>query len=595
MSPFVSLKWRLAGAFFLLILVLVSLTGLYLLNWTERYYIESISDDLARESRAIAGLAKASPNDVPDVVAQMGRDLRHRVTIISSNGNVLADSESNFHHMPNHADRPEFRQAMATGQGHSTRYSATLKTKMLYVATAYGAKTRPNGVVRIAEPLSGMDKIMTAIQRTFLFAGLVAMIAAAALSLKLASDITNPIEGIASVTHRLESGEYGARVPAQAKTAGELGELASTFNHMAERLQDNIDKISRQSAQMQTVFDHTDNGMLLVDPESKVRMINPAACRILDIECPNTVEKTLIEGTLNHDLASLVERVRRTQEPAALDIELTSKDEKSVHAYVAPVSSQDGGMDVLVVLHDVTSMRKLDAVRRDFVANVSHELRTPLASIKAMAETIILRSKADPSVAPEFAKSIVAETDRMTLLAEDLLDLTKIESQKAENVFEPLRLRDTVDEVLGRLAGVAEKKSISLKNEVGENEIIQADGSSLIQVLINLVDNATKYTSDGGTVTVLANHGPGHIAIRVIDNGMGVPTQDLPRIFERFYRVDKARSRQSGGTGLGLAIVKHLCEKMGGKVSVKSEVGIGSTFSVFLPLEQNTSDSEQTS
>lgn len=587
MNPFASMRWRLAGAFFLVILVLLSLTGLYLLDWTERYYTESVSDGLRRESRAVAALVQASPQGVPGVVVRMGRDLGHRVTIISSYGTVLADSESDVRRMPNHSDRPEFRQALATGYGKSTRYSATLKTRMIYVATAYGAKRQPEGVVRVAEPLSGLDKILTTIQRTFLAAGVVAVLAAATLSLKLASGITNPIGSIASAARRLEQGDLGARVPAQPKTANELGALVATFNRTAERLQKTMDEINQQRAQMQAVFDHTDNGLLLVDPGNKIRMINPAACRILGIDCPSAVEKTLIECTLNHDLASLVEQVCRTQQAAGLDIDLSGTRQSAVHAYVAPVPRPDNGIDVLVVLHDVTSMRELDTIRRDFVANVSHELRTPLASIKAMAETIVIRHTTDPAAVPGFAESIAQEADRMALLAEDLLDLTQIESKRRDVLIEPARLRDIVDEVFGRLMGAAEKRSVSLANEVEADEVTEADSSSLVQVLINLVDNAIKYTPDGGAVKVWADHTSGHVAIRVSDNGMGIPAEDLPRIFERFYRVDKARSRQSGGTGLGLAIVKHLCEQMGGSVSVRSETGVGSTFSVLLPIGQS--------
>ena len=315
MNPFMSVRWRLAGAFFLVMLVLLSLTGLYLLDWTESYYIGSVSDDLLRESRAVAGLVQADPLDAPGVVVRMGRDLKHRITIIRSDGKVLADSESDFRRMPNHSDRPEFRQAMATGNGRSTRYSATLKTKMLYVATTYGATHQPDGVVRVAEPLSGLDKIMAAIRRIFLMAGLIALLAAAVLSVKLASSITSPIESIASAARRLERGDLSARVPRQPGMAGELTALASAFNRMAERLQSSMGEINQQSARMQAVFDHTDNGLLLVAPENRVRMINPAACRMLGVDCPAAMERTLIEGTLNHDLASLVERVRRTQEP----------------------------------------------------------------------------------------------------------------------------------------------------------------------------------------------------------------------------------------------------------------------------------------
>jgi len=574
----------LAAAFFLVIMVLLSATGLYLLDWTENYYTGSISSDLRRESLAITRLVESSPQDVPDVIIRMGRDLGHRVTIIRADGRVLADSDSDYRKMPNHSDRPEFRQAMAAGYGTSARYSKTLKTRMLYVATSYGTKKISYGVVRVAEPLSGLDELMSAIQRTFLFAGLVAILAAAVISLKLASSITGPIESIASAARRLERGDLGARALARGKTAGEISELASAFNSMAEQLQNNMDEINRQSVRMRAIFDHTDNGLILADPQGRIEMINPAACRILSVDTPGSIRKTLIETTLSHDLASLVERVRRTQEPAALDIDISAKEKRFVYAYVTPVPMAESGVDMLIVLHDVTSLRNTDAIRRDFVANVSHELRTPLATIKAIAETILLRHEGNPAAMPGFAESIVQEADRMTLLAEDLLDLTRIETRPVDVAVERINLYKLVSDILDRLSGAAGKKNVTLESEIKQDEVIETDSGSLTQILANLVDNAIKYTPDGGSVRVYLERRPNGIAIKVTDNGIGIPEEDQPRIFERFYRVDKDRSRQSGGTGLGLAIVKHLCEQIGGSVAVKSAPGAGSTFSVLLPI-----------
>lgn len=586
MSRFSTVRWRLASAFFLAVLILLSVTGAYLLTWTERYYVRSTTDRLLRESRAVGRLLDSSPGDVTRTVTDMGRELGHRITIIRSDGTLLADSRRDPREMTNHSDRPEFRQALATGYGTATRYSATLKTRMIYVAVPFGHRARPVGVVRVAEPLSDLDHIMARIQGTFLLSGMVAVLAAAILSVKLASSITHPLESIASTARRLEEGELDARAPGQPRTAGELASLASAFNSMADKLQSNLDEISQQSAQMKAVFDHSDNGLVLVDSDSKVTMINPSACRMLGVHGPGVVWKTLIEGTLSHDLAGLVERVRRTQEPAALDLELFVKEQRSVHAYVAPVPRPDAQQYVLVVLHDVTWMRKLDAIRRDFVANVSHELRTPLASIKAMAETIVLRHASSPSAVPGFAESIVQEADRMTLLAEDLLDLTRIESEGRRADCEPVMLRSLVDDILVRLKGVASAKNITLVCEIDSEEVVEARSASLGQVLVNLIDNGIKYTPHGGRVRVWIERMPAHVLIRVSDNGIGIPAEDQPRIFERFYRVDKDRSRQSGGTGLGLAIVKHLCEQMGGSVNVKSTLGQGSTFTVLLPVQQ---------
>ena len=584
MTRRLSLRWKLAGAFFLIILALVSSVGLYLLEWTEGYYVRSVSGDLRRESRAAASLAEAvSPRDAPGTVARLGKDLGHRITVIKADGTVVADSERDYRRMPNHSDRPEVRAALATGYGIATRYSATLRTDMLYVATRWERNGEVAGVVRVAEPLSGLREVMSTIRRTFLLAGIIAVLIAALLSVKLTSSITTPVESIASAARRLSRGDLTARVTAPDGLVEEMGALARTFNEMAEQLQGTIGEITEQKARMQAIFDHTDDGLLLVGPDGRIQMANPTACRMIGGDCADAAGKTVIEGTLSHDLAGLVDRVMRTREPGALDIALSAQDEQAVYAYVSPIAGSDGKSGALAVLHDVTASRRLDAVRRDFVANVSHELRTPLAAIKAMAETILLRHKDDPSASPRFAEKIVREADHMTLLADDLLDLAQIESGQRTLTPRNADLRALVDDVLGRLRAPAETREVGLIAHVPEDVSVFVDPDGLGQILRNLVDNAVKYSHDGGEVVVSAERDGEDVVIRVADNGIGIPEDDLPRIFERFYRVDKARSRQSGGTGLGLSIVKHLLELIGGSMSVTSEVGRGTTFELRLP------------
>lgn len=581
-----SIRWRLAGAFFIIIFVLVSSVGLYLLDWTEANYVRSISNDLRRESNAVAQSAvMITPEVLPNLVKRIGQSLDHRITVIGSDGTVLGDSEHDFRQMPNHSDRPEVRQALATGYGTTTRYSATIKTDMLYVATRHKLGGDSDGVVRVAEPLSGMKVAMSTIQRTFVLAGLAALLLAAVLSFRLALSITNPIEEIAGAARKLAGGDLTARAPSSARPHEEMGILALTFNHMAEELQSTIHELTEQKARMQIIFDKTDDGLVLIGTNDRVQMINPVACDMLAVDCLSIIGQTVIECTLSHDLAELVERVIRTGEPSALDITLPNTSESAVSAYVAPI--MDGG--ALIVLHDMTESKRLDAVRRDFVANVSHELRTPLASIKAMAETILLRHENNPAVAPQFAQSIVAEADRMTLLAEDLLDLAQIESGHSAQNHQSIDLGELVSSVFDSLCPVAEARSISLVSETADVGIIQADHDSVTQIMVNLIDNAIKYSNDDGKVVVSARREGEFAEIHVSDNGIGIPQADLPRVFERFYRVDKARSRESDGTGLGLSIVKHLAELMGGSVSVVSELGKGTTFTVVLPARQTLS------
>lgn len=579
-----SLRSRLAGAFLLIITLLMSVAGLYLMRWTESHYLKTVTGDLRRESRAVAGfLQDAAPGDVQRLVEAAGRDLGHRITIVTPGGAVIADSEYDPREMPNHGTRPEIRQALDTGFGTSIRYSATLRTRMLYVATAYGPAGNPAGVTRIAEPLSSLHQVMSAIQRTFLLAALAAFVLAALLSLRLTATITAPIRNVALAASKLADGQLTARTTVPKGAAGEVRSLASAFNHMAGQLQASMQEITEQTTRMQTMFEHTDDGLALISSESRIRMINPAACRMIGIDCAQVIGKTVIEGTLNHDLSGLVDRALRTREPATLDIMLSSGNDASVLAYVAPISRPDGDFDALVVLHDLTAVKHLDALRRDFVANVSHELRTPLASIKAMAETIVLRHEADPQIAEQLAESIVRESDRLTLLAQDLIELTETDSGHRELNPEEIMIGSLVDDVFSRLKSTAERKAVTLVSHIPESLAIMTDRDSLCQIVTNLVDNAVRYNRDGGSVTVSTAQDGEFTTITVADTGIGIPEEDLPRVFERFYRVDKARSRASGGTGLGLSIVKHLVESVGGRVSVSSDPGEGTTFAVTLP------------
>lgn len=591
MPKYISVRWRIAGTFFLVIFALILMLGLYLLNWTEDYYLRSLTTDLTRENKVVGRFAADIPaGGLPGITRDLGRDLNYRVTIIAPDGRVLADSEKDFRKMENHANRPEVREAIAAGYGKSQRYSSTLQMDMLYVASTFKRNGKLAGVARVAEPLSGLQEVMTAIQRTFIAAALLAVILAALVSVKLASRITDRIERVSSVARKLASGDLSARVSPVEGSLDETSALALTFNSMAERLQSMVREITEQRSRMQTILDHTDDGLLLVDHQDKIQMINPAACRLLGIASDQIIGKTIIEGTLNHDLAALVSRVHRTREPAALEIILPNVKETALHVYVAPLEQAEGTIGALAVLHDVTAGKKVEAIRRDFIANVSHELRTPLASIKAMAETILLRHKSDPSAALLFAGSIVQEADRMTLLADDLLDLAAIEAGRKLLQVENVEMGKLIEDVVERIRPAAKRKSIHIESNVTEGVSAIADKDSLIQILFNLVDNAVKYSREGDKVLVSAERINEQTSISVTDTGIGIPEEDLPRIFERFYRVDKARSRESGGTGLGLSIVKHLTELMGGKISVTSEPGKGSTFTLLLPAAKSQSN-----
>jgi two-component system phosphate regulon sensor histidine kinase PhoR len=375
--------------------------------------------------------------------------------------------------------------------------------------------------------------------------------------------------------------DKGIRVPEQ--PSDEIDELGSALNTMAGEFRQMIGELDKEKSMLETILARTDDGLIVVDKEARIRMVNPAAERFLGTTSDQIQGKTVIEGTLNHDLSELAARVLRTGAPASLQVELSSPADAQLNVYVASLERPGGDLGAVIVMHDLSETRRIDSIRRDFVANVSHEFRTPLAAIRVMAETIAVRGKRDPEAATHFAEKIMNETDRLTALSEDLLDLAKIEAGLSITRQERFLLSEIVDRIVAEYTPVGERKGVTIGSLVTPDIAVHADKDAVYQILMNLVDNAVKYTQSGGTIHVTAEPAGDRVLIKVSDSGIGIPVEDLTRIFERFYRVDKARSRESGGTGLGLSIVKHLVEEHGGRVLAESGPGAGSTFSFTLP------------
>lgn len=340
----------------------------------------------------------------------------------------------------------------------------------------------------------------------------------------------------------------------------------AVVNRMEASFSAIMDELQAEKDRIRLIVDKTDDGLIVVDEHGRVQMINTAGDRLLSQEPLH-----------DHELSELVRKVLSTGTRASMQIELDTPKRVPLDVYVTPLS--DGA---LVVMHDLTEIMKTDSVRRDFVANVSHELRTPLASIKAMAETIVLRGSKHPEAAEEFARKIMDEADRLTAISDDLLDLARIEANRPLRM-EEFALLEVVQAVISDLQSRADSKAIEVSVDVAENLLITADRDAIYQILVNLVDNAIRYTRPGGSVTVSAEGNEAGVSISVADTGIGIPEDEQARIFERFYRVDKGRSRESGGTGLGLSIVKHLVEAHGGKITVGSAPGEGSRFDIRIP------------
>lgn len=409
------------------------------------------------------------------------------------------------------------------------------------------------------------------------------IICAVILGLSVSERLAGVLLTIQSGMRRVAAGDVDFRMHSRPGDSADLREFSSELNEMASSLGSRIQGLTDEKRMLETILSRTDDGMLVTDSESRITMLNPAAGRLLGISFENVKGKPVSEAALSNDLSELVARVLRTRIAGSLEISLTNQRPVYLNVYVAPLEHPGAIVGTIVVMHDLSSAKQIDSVRRDFIANLSHELRTPLASMRLMAETIILRGRKDPEAAERFAGRIISEADRLTALSDDLLDLSKIESGRNAMDYKAFPLGNLIEQVAAEYILVAAKKGIDLNTSISGDVLVQADKDSVVQILMNLIDNAVKYTSKGGKVQVSASQKGNDVVVMIADTGVGIPVDDLSRIFERFYRVDKARSRESGGTGLGLSIVRHLVEANSGKVTVESEHGHGSVFTFTLP------------
>jgi two-component system phosphate regulon sensor histidine kinase PhoR len=427
------------------------------------------------------------------------------------------------------------------------------------------------------------------IKKSFFFSSLFSLILILPLAYFLARSLTHPILEVAQKAIQLVSSTFGKEV--QVSSTDELGSLSKAIGEMDVQFRNQIEEISKEKDYLQTILKGMVEGVLVVDGRGRILMVNDALRQLLSLSS-DVSDKMPLEIIRNAELEGAIRKALQDGENIALELDLDKSGEKTIEVNVVSILPSKRKMDedregirgAIAVFHDITRLKQLEKIRQDFVANVSHELRTPLTTIKGYAETL-LEGALKEDQAFQFVQVIKRHTDRLTKIVEDLLMLSRIETKEFQLKMEAIPLRDFIDDVVEFVKEPAEKKKISLsRNEILSSLAVQADRSYLEQILINLLDNAIKYTPEGGRVTVSAiEKDSKEIQFSVEDNGIGIPKEDLSRIFERFYRVDKGRSKELGGTGLGLSIVKHLVQAHGGRVWVESQIGKGSTFYLTLP------------
>lgn len=528
------------------------------------------------------------------IVRELSRRALARVTLVDSTGRVLADSavsDRDLTTIENHRTRPEIEQAIATGSGTDLRASHTTGDRTLYRAVRLEPGTTSSPLyLRLGLPMTALEQELAKLKRNLTIAFGSAFLIAVGLSIWLARSLTKPLSDMATAARQLAAGDHSVRI--QTRSRDEVGLLADTLNHMTDELRSKIEELSEDRAQLLAMLTSMVEGVMVLDYKGRILQVNPALERMFGVTRAETRSRQFAEVFGHPELNALVSTVLATRTGQEDEIILTPSGRcLDVEASVAG-GEQDNEACAVLVFHDITELRRLENIRKDFVANVSHELRTPLTSIKGYVEALLDGGKDDPGTSVRFLDIILKQSDRLNLILEDLLQLSKIESGQVQFKQEPLHLGSVVERTIAMIKPLADKKQHQLSSQIAPNlPLITGDEERLVQVLANLLDNAIKYTPEGGQITVAARRMPlaqadvrrNSVELTVTDTGIGIPEQDRPRVFERFYRVDKARSRELGGTGLGLAIVRHIVEGHGGQIWVEGNVPTGSRFVVRLP------------
>jgi two-component system phosphate regulon sensor histidine kinase PhoR len=577
--------WRLFLTFGLPWLASIGLLGVVVVTSVDGHQRRQIADSVQRRAvltrDALRGRAGEGDEALQQLVQRLAEDAGARVTLIGADGRVRADSARDPGGMDNHGDRPEVLQAREHGVGVAARDSQTLGQRMLYVAVRADDLGPDVAFVRAALPMDTVEDQVRSLDRIVWAAAGGAGVAALAVAFWLARRTVRPLAELTDAARLIAAGGYGHKV--YAAGPDEIGALARTFNRMSARLAAQFAQLEEDRQQLRAILSGMVEGVVALGPDERILFVNDRAARLLELQAQAAVGRRLWEVVRVRGLQDMVRRAMAGPEPHQEELRWNSPSLRSLTVHAARLASGGGAV---LVLHDTTDLRRLERVRQDFVANVSHELKTPLSVIKACVETLLDGAADDPAHRDRFLERIGDQADRLYALILDLLSLARIESGEEAFELRAVPLGPAVAECLERHRARAGAKGQLLLAEPppgADGLAAHVDEEALGQILDNLVDNAVKYTPDGSRITVRWRDEGEQVRLEVEDNGPGIPEADLPRIFERFYRVDKARSREMGSTGLGLAIVKHLTQAMKGGVRAASRVGYGTTFVVSLP------------
>lgn len=571
---------KIFGTYLLIIIITVLVVSLVVGRQVRTVLEERVEEDLLTFARLID---TSSEKEIEAGIKRLSEISGSRITIIDSSGKPLVDSEVDAATTENHLNRPEIQEARVKGIGRSVRLSRTTNIETMYVSIL-SRHAEPGGYIRLARPLKEVAGSIRALNISLITSILILSLISMVIAFVFAYRLAKPINQMEEFTEKLKEGKTAGGL--FIKAGGEMQHLAANINYLVEMLQNQISAANEEKSKVLSAFASMSEGVLVLDIEDRIEAYNRAFRNMIGSRYGEIRGKTLIEAFRSTDLQDFYERFIATENPMSKEIKLKEPSPRVIDITISAIKGlPHNDRKTMLVFHDVTRLKKLEKMRVDFVANVTHELKTPLTAILGFIETLQEGAIEDKQTAQKFLDVIGRQASRLNRLIDDLLVISNIELGEMKFYFEGVSLGDSLNSALSLIEQKAREKGIELKKDIpDELPLVRADRDRLVQIFLNILDNAVKFTNPGGSVAVSASERDGDVEVRISDTGIGIPQSEISRLGERFYRVDKARSREMGGTGLGLSIVKHLLIAHGGRMEIESRLGNGTTVALCFPM-----------
>ena len=576
---------KLFSTYALVILICLGLVGAISSISLKRFYQNRIARELETSALLVKTILKENkdPQLIQSTILDLNRQIGARITVIDYEGIVLADSDEDPNNMENHKNRPEIKTALSHQTGQSIRLSETIKIDMMYVAIPVVKDDKVSQVIRLSLPLVEIKEKMASIYKIIVYSILIGGLISIGLGALVGRHFSSPLSEMKSFAQKITQGDFSKKV--RVRTKDEVGQLAKSLNEMSEQLKQKIRAIIEDKSKMEAILSSMQEGVIVIDKDENTILLNSSLASMLELRSEEFMGRPFWEIIPDNEINSILKQALEKKDSFSSQVFILKREPRNIQIQTAPITDQHEKLfGIVSVFHDITNLKKLEKVRSEFLANVSHELITPITSIIGSVETLKDGAINIPNKRDDFLDIIDSHSKRLANLVNDILSLTQIEAHEIKMSFQPVIIKKIMDDIWALYKNKAESEKLSFEiNIPSKLPHVLADPEWITLAFSNLVDNAIKFTKPKDQIKVRAEEINNFVRIDVSDTGIGISEEHLPRIFERFYRVDKARSREMGGTGLGLAIVKHIVQANQGKITVKSKPGKGSTFSVVLP------------